>query len=67
VRCFALLRGIQRLVLALSVEAMLLKVCNYLSSSISGLDEIVGLRMVYSPKVADLAEPMALYLSVLVR
>jgi hypothetical protein len=55
------------LVLALPVEAMLLKVCNYLGSSISGLDEIVGLRMVYTPKVADLAEPMALYLSVLVR
>ena len=65
--CFTLLRGIQRLVLALPVKAMLLKVCNYLSSSISSLNKIVGLRIVYTPKVADLIEPIALYLSVLVR
>ena len=53
--------------LALPIEAVLLKVRDHLGSSISGLNEIVGLRMVNTPKVADLAEPMALYLSVLIR
>jgi hypothetical protein len=66
-RCFTLLRGIQRLVLTLPIEAVLLKVHDHLGSSISGLDEIEGLRMMDTPKVADLAEPMALYLSVLIR
>jgi hypothetical protein len=65
--CFTLLRGIQGLVLALPIEAVPLKVCNNFGSSISGLDEVKGLRMVYTTKVADLAEPMALYFAVLVR
>jgi hypothetical protein len=54
-------------VLALPIEAVPLKVCNNFGSSISGLDEVKGLRMMYTPKVADLAEPMALYFPVLVR
>jgi hypothetical protein len=56
---FTLLRGIQGLVLALSIEAVPLKVCNNFGSSISGLNEVKGLRMVYIPKVADLTEPIA--------
>jgi hypothetical protein len=54
-------------VLALSIEAIPLKVCNNFGSSISGLDEVKGLRMVYTPKVADLTELMALYFPVLIR
>jgi hypothetical protein len=38
-------------VLALSIEAVPLKVCNNFGSSISGLDEVKGLWMVYTPKV----------------
>jgi hypothetical protein len=54
-------------VLALSIEAVPLKVCNNFGSSISSLNEVKGLWMVYTPKVADLAEPIALYFPVLVR
>jgi hypothetical protein len=54
-------------VLALPIEAVPLKVCNNFGSSISGLDEVKRLRMVYTTKVADLAELMALYFAVLVR
>jgi hypothetical protein len=56
-----------RLVLALPIEVVPLKVCNSFGSSVSGLNEVKGLRMVYTPEVAELAEPMALYFSVPVR
>jgi hypothetical protein len=47
-------------VLALSIEAVPLKVCNNFGSSISGLNKVKGLRIVYNAKVADLIEPIAL-------
>jgi hypothetical protein len=54
-------------VLALPIKAVPFNMCNNFSSSISGLDEVKGLWIVYTPKVADLAELIALYFAVLIR
>jgi hypothetical protein len=54
-------------VLALPIESVPLEMRNYLSSSLSGLNKVEGLRIVNTAEVADLIELIALYFTVLIR